>query len=278
MRLVDTHAHLDQKEFAGDRDAVIERAIAAGVEAIVAVGTTAASSAAAVELARKYAIVFAAVGIQPNYCAEAEVGDWERIIALAREPKVVAIGETGLDRYWDYAPFAVQQDYFGRHIRLAAELNLPVVVHLRDCGVDVLEALKSAAARGGEIRGVLHSFTLDKDADPAAADFVDVAAEAVALGMHVSFAGMVTFKKSQALREIAAKVPSDRILVETDSPYLAPEPLRGKRNEPAYVVHTARRLAEVRGVALEAFAEQTTRNAIELFRFGKGAQTAQKPG
>jgi TatD DNase family protein len=266
MRLVDTHAHLDQEEFAADRDAVIERATAAGVEAIVAVGTTAASSAAAVELAQRHDIVWAAVGIQPNYCAQAAPGDWERIVALAGEPKVVAIGETGLDRYWDYTPFAVQEDFFDRHIRLATQRGLPFIVHLRDCGPDVLAALR-ARARGGALRGVLHSFTLDKDADPAAADFIDVAAEAIAMGMHISFAGMVTFKKSHALREIVAKIPADRILVETDSPYLAPEPMRGKRNEPAHVVHTARRLAEVRGVTLEAFAEQTTRNARELFRF-----------
>jgi TatD DNase family protein len=212
--------------------------------------------------------VWAAVGIQPNYCAQAAEGDWERIVALAREPKVVAIGETGLDRYWDYTPFEMQWDYFVRHIGLAVELGLPFVVHLRDCGTDILAALKEAHARSGMLRGVLHSFTLDKDADPSAMGFVDIAAEAIALGMHISFAGMVTFKKSQALREVAARVPDDRILIETDSPYLSPEPLRGKRNEPAHVVHTATRLAEVRGVSLETFAEQTTRNAIELFRFG----------
>ena len=186
----------------------------------MAVGTTAASSAAAVELARRHKSVWAAVGIQPNYCAQAEAGDWDRIVELAGEPKVVAIGETGLDRYWDYTPFALQLDYFDRHIRLAAERGLPFIVHLRDCGPDVLAALRAAHERGGALRGVLHSFTLDKDADPAAADFIDVAAEAVAMGMHISFAGIVTFKKSHALREIAATIPADRILVETDSPYL----------------------------------------------------------
>jgi len=272
MRLVDTHAHLDQEEFDFDRDAVIERARAAGVERIVTVATTAETSAAAVELSRQHESVWAAVGIQPNYCAQAEPGDWDRVVSLAHEANVVAIGETGLDRYWDYTPFDVQQDYFERHIRLATDLDLPFIVHLRDCGPDILAMLQAAHRRSGPLRGVLHSFTLDKDADPAAADFIDVAAQAMALGLHVSFAGMVTFKKSTALREVAARIPADRILVETDSPYLAPEPLRGKRNEPAHVAHTARRLAEVRGVSPQQFAEQTTRNAIELFRFDKNAR------
>jgi TatD DNase family protein len=267
MRLVDTHAHLDQEEFDFDRDCVIERARVAGVERIVTVGTTAHSSAAAVELARNYDCVSAAVGIQPNYCAQAEPGDWDEVVALAREEKVVAIGETGLDRYWDYTPFDVQRDYFDRHIRLATDLDLAFIVHLRDCGPDILAMLREAHDRSGRLRGVLHSFTLDKDADPAAPDFVDVAAEAVSMGLYISFAGMVTFKKSTALREIAARIPTDRILVETDSPYLAPEPMRGKRNEPAHVAHTARRLAEIRGVSPEEFAEQTTQNAIRLFRF-----------
>ena len=255
MPLIDTHAHLDQEEFDADRDAVIERAHAAGVEAIVAIGVTAASSAAVVDLAAQHSGVYAAVGIQPNYTAEAQPDDWQQIVALVGRPKVVAIGETGLDRHWDYSPFDVQQDYFDRHLRLAQERDLPFVVHTRESDADVLAMLREARQRG-PLRGIMHSFT----------GTAETAAECVALGLHISFAGMVTFKKSDALRTVAATVPADRILVETDSPYLSPHPLRGKRNEPANVVYTAACLAAVRGQPPEEFAALVTANARALFR------------
>jgi TatD DNase family protein len=168
----------------------------------------------------------------------------------------VAIGETGLDRYWDFTPFNVQQDYFDRHIRLSQERGFPFIVHMRDCDEDILVMLRDARQRG-PLNGVLHSFTGSR----AMAD------ESLAMGLYISFAGMVTFKKSAELRSIAAAVPADRILVETDSPYLTPEPVRKiKRNEPAHVRHTAACLAELRGVSLETFAEQTTANAKRLFQ------------
>jgi TatD DNase family protein len=252
--LVDTHAHLDDDAFAADRQATIDRAIAAGVAAMIAIGCDAASSGAAVELAHAHPAVFAAVGIQPNSCAEVASDEWDRVVALCEQPRVVAIGETGLDRYWDRAPFPLQQDYFDRHIRLAQLRNLPFVVHTRESDADVLAMLRDARQRG-PLRGVMHSFT----------GSAETAAECVALGMHISFAGMVTFKKSDALRAVAATVPADRILVETDSPYLAPQPLRGKRNEPANVIHTARLLAETRGISFAEFAAQTTENARVLF-------------
>ncbi|REK08993.1 MAG: TatD family deoxyribonuclease [Planctomycetota bacterium] len=258
MPLVDTHAHLDQEEFADDREAVIERAREAGVEAIVTVGTTALSSEQSVDLAGGHPGVFAAVGIQPNYTAQAVPGDWERVVTLVTRPRVVAIGETGLDRHWDYSPFDIQQDYFDRHLRLAQERGLPFIVHTRDSDAEVVEMLREAHRRG-PLRGVMHSF----------AGTAETAGECLELGLHISFAGMVTFKKSDALREVAVIVPDDRILVETDSPYLSPHPLRGKRNEPANVLHTATCLAEVRGVELEAFAEQTTINARALFRYAE---------
>jgi TatD DNase family protein len=254
MPLIDTHAHLDQEEFAQDRESVIARAHAAGVETIIAVGITADSSEAAVKLAAQYPGVRPAVGIQPNYCGQAAPGDWDRIVRLAGAPGVAAIGETGLDRYWDYSPFDVQQDYFDRHLRLAQDRGLPFIVHTRESDADVLTMLRQAAARG-PLRGVMHSFT----------GTADTAAECLALGLYISFAGMVTYKKSQALREVAAGIPADRILVETDSPYLSPHPLRGKRNEPSHLVHTAACLAEVRGVTAEEFAEQTASNARRLF-------------
>jgi TatD DNase family protein len=252
--LIDTHAHLDQEEFNDDRAEMIARAAAAGIETIVAVGVTAVSSGATVKLAAEYPSVFAAVGIQPNYCGQAVPGDWERIEALVKSPKVVAIGETGLDRYWDYTPFDVQQDYFDRHLRLAERTGLPFIIHTRESDEDVLAMLREARKRG-TLRGVMHSFTGN----------AATSAECIDLGLYISFAGMVTFKKSDELREIARTVPADRILIETDSPYLSPHPLRGKRNEPANLVHTARQLADVRGCSFEEFAAQTTSNSKELF-------------
>ena len=256
MQLFDTHAHLDQTEFEVDRDDVIARARAAGVENMIAIGISADTSAASIEVAAKYDGVYAAVGMQPNYLVEAKTGDWERVVAMLDQPKVVAIGETGLDRHWDFTPFEMQQDYFDRHLRLCQERDLPFIVHIRDCDEDVLVMLREAHARG-PLRGVMHSFT----GSPA------MAQECLEMGLFISFAGMVTYKKSAELRAIAAAVPDDRILVETDSPYLTPEPVRKiKRNEPAHVAHTAACLAEIRGITKEAFAVQTTANARRLFR------------
>lgn len=254
MQLIDTHAHLDQEEFAPDRAEVIARARAAGVETIIAVGITADSSDATVRLAGEYPAIRAAVGIQPNYCSQAAPGDWDRVLRLVDAPRVVAIGETGLDRYWDYSPFEVQQDYFDRHLRLSQERSLPFIVHTRESDADVLLMLREAAARG-PLRGVMHSFT----------GSAETAAECLGLGLYISFAGMVTYKKSQQLRDVAAGIPADRILIETDSPYLSPHPLRGKRNEPGHLLHTAACLAQVRGVTMEEFAAQTTANARRLF-------------
>jgi TatD DNase family protein len=213
-----------------------------------------------VELTAEYDGVFAAVGMQPNYIAESNPGDWDRVVELVSAPGVVAIGETGLDRYWDFTPFDMQQDYFDRHIRLSQDRGLPFIVHMRDCDDDILVMLREAHARG-PLSGVMHSFTGSR----AMAD------ECLAMGLYISFAGMVTYKKSEELRAIAAAVPDDRILVETDSPYLSPEPVRKvKRNEPAHVAHTAARLAEVRGTTLEQFAAQTTANAKRLFKSVSG--------
>lgn len=254
MNLIDTHAHLDAAEFQSDREAVIERAQAAGVSAIVCVGAGAESSAEAIRLAQRDERIFATVGIHPNYAAEAQPGDWDRVVALAREPRVVALGETGLDRYRDHAPFDVQQDYFDRHLRLSQQTGLPFIVHARESLPDILAMLREARSRG-PLAGVMHSYTGD----------VATAGECLELGLYISFAGMLTFKKSEDLRLVAAAIPADRLLVETDSPYLSPEPLRGKRNEPANVVHTARRLAQARGVGLGELAEQTRANAARLF-------------
>jgi TatD DNase family protein len=253
---VDTHTHLDDEQFDESREEVMRRARDAGVTAVVAVGTTAPSSRACVELASRLDGVYAAVGIQPNYCQEAEPGDWEAIVDLTSRDRVVAVGETGLDRHWDFTPFDVQQDYFDRHLRLAQDRDLPFVVHMRECQEDILAMLREAARRG-PLRGVMHSFTGD----------AEMAAECVALGLHLSFAGMLTYKKSTELRKVAAAVPPDRLLIETDCPYLSPHPKRGQRpNEPALIVHTAACLAEVRGMDVRELANLTTSNACALFR------------
>jgi TatD DNase family protein len=256
MGLIDTHAHLDSDEFDADRAEIFSRAMVAGVERMIAVAVTAESSAAVVRLAAENDSVYAAVGIHPNYTAEAQPADWDRVVALLGQPRVVALGETGLDQFRDHAPFALQQEYFHGHIRLSHETGLPFIVHMRNCEAEMLHFLREHHRYYGGLSGVMHSFTGD----------ASMAEECVALGLYISFAGMVTYKKSDALRSVAAAIPADRILVETDSPYLAPEPFRGKRNEPANVVHTAACLAAARGESVEDFAAQTTANARRLFR------------
>ena len=253
--LFDTHTHIDQSEFDSIRSEVLERAQTAGVTQIVAVGCTAEASQKCIELARQYEGVYAAVGIQPNYIAEAQAEDWSIIERLAGEPEVVAIGETGLDRHWDFTPFDQQQDYFDRHLRLAEKFGLPFIVHMRDCDEDIMQMLRAARDRG-LLQGIMHSFTGD----------AVMAAECVELGMHISFAGMLTFKNAQNLRDCAETIPTDRLLLETDCPYLSPVPVRGKKpNEPGYLQHTAKCMAELRGVTLAELAAQTTANAQLLF-------------
>jgi TatD DNase family protein len=256
--LFDTHAHLDQPEFDADRDEVLQRAAAAGVGEVLCVGTTAESSAAAVGLADTHPGVYAAVGVQPNYTSQVAAGDWDRVLSLVDRPKVVALGETGLDRYWDYAPLPVQQDYFDRHLQLAQQRGLPVLIHCREAEAEVLVMLRQATQRG-PVKGLLHAFS----------GTADLAAECLALGLYISLAGNVSYtnKKFGALRAVAATIPADRLLLETDSPYLTPHPLRGreKRNEPAWIVHTAESLAALRGVTVQELARQTTANARRLF-------------
>jgi len=253
--LFDTHAHLTDEQLAPGMAGVVERAAAAGVTRILAVGTTAASSQDCLAAAERFPGVWASAGIHPNHAAGAAEGDWEAVARLIENPKVVALGETGLDLYWKDTPLGVQQDYFDRHIRLAQATGLPLIIHLRETAAEIAAMLREARSRG-ELRGVMHSFTGTAE---QAAEFLD-------LGLLISFAGMVTFKKSGDLRAVAASVPAERLLVETDSPYLSPEPLRGKRpNEPARVVHTAECLAGERGLRIEEFASLTTANARKLF-------------
>lgn len=257
MLLVDTHAHLDEESFEVDRGEVLERARQQGVRRIVTLGTTLATSRRAVALTRQYSMLYAAVGVHPNYVTEVAPGEWDEIVALARQPKVVAIGETGLDQYWKSTPLELQQDFFRRQIALSFETGLPFVVHCREAQELVLHELRTAAAASsdGRLKGIMHSY----------AGNLDGAREALALGLYVSIAGMVTYKKSQELRELVPHIPADRLLVETDSPYLPPQPMRGKRNEPGHVKLTLECLAQLRGVPAEELARQTTENACRLF-------------
>ena len=255
LRLFDTHAHLNTDSFNGDVGENVDRAKAAGVEAICVIGIDVASSRRACELAAEYpGYLYAVVGIQPNSAKEASEGDFAIIEDLAGMPGVRAIGETGLDCYWDDTPIDMQHDYFDRHLELCRQTGLPVVIHMRESGKLIVDQLRRQSTVPP---GIMHSFT----------GSAELAKQCLDLGLMISFAGMVTFKKSDDLRAVAKMVPADRLLVETDSPYLSPEPFRGKRpNEPARVEHTLRCLADVRGLAPEKLAEITTENARRLFQ------------
>jgi TatD DNase family protein len=251
--LVDTHAHLMDPAFAGEVDTVLERAAAAGVTTIVCVGYDLDSSRAAVELAATYPCIFATVGVHPNYLAAAP-SDWLcHVRELARAPRVVAIGETGLDYYRTYTLPDVQRQGLLAHRELADELSLPTVIHCREAEADLLATLGATPSSG---RGsVLHCFS----------GAMTTMEAAIAAGCYISLAGTVTFKSAAPLRVVAAAVPAERLLVETDCPYLSPMPHRGQRNEPAHVRLTAACVAEARSESLERVAQQTTANAARLF-------------
>lgn len=253
--IIDTHAHLTDQALAHDAEQYVDQAQRAGVTAILSVGTTLETSRQAIALAERFPAIRAAVGWHPNNCCQAGEGDWDAIARLCQHPRVAALGETGLDRHWDDCPWEVQVDFFRRHWTLSRATGLPVVIHTRDCAEEMADILVDESAVG-PLRGVMHSFTGPQS----------VADRCLELGLYISFAGMATFKNGAEIREIAKSIPNDRILVETDSPYLTPHPFRGKRpNHPALVVHTLRCLAEVRNVAVEQLAEQTTANAQRLF-------------
>jgi TatD DNase family protein len=256
MNVIDTHAHLDDDKFQADLPEVLARAAAASVCRVITIATTAPTSVLSVGLAEKYGALSATVGIQPNHVAEAAADAWDQVVRLAGHPRVVALGETGLDRHWDFTPFAQQEDYFARHLELARQHELPVVIHCRKAEADVVRMLRQDFERHGPVRGVMHSFTGD----------APTATACLEMGLYISFAGMITYKNAQDLRDVAKAVPFDRLLVETDSPYLAPVPVRGQRNEPAFVVHTLTCLASVRGMPAEDLARQTWTNARSLFQ------------
>jgi len=249
---IDTHAHLQVSHFDADRNEVIQRAFDAGVEKIIVVSTDVASGRQSLQLAEKYSGIYAAVGIHPTDCGESTEKDFFVIGELARHPKVVAIGEIGLDFYWKNVPPEIQQRAFIRQLHLAKEMGKPVIIHNREAGAAILQTLHDAGIT--KLFGVFHCFS----------ENIDYAQRVLALGCHVSFTGNLTYKKS-TLPEVAAQIPLERILLETDSPFMTPTPHRGKRNEPAYMIHVAEKLAEIRKIPASEIARQTTANAVALF-------------
>jgi TatD DNase family protein len=252
--LIDSHCHLDFPDLSTERDAVLTRARAAGVGLMVTISTRVRRFGELLEIVEAHDTVFCSVGTHPQHADEEKDVTLDEIISLARHPKVVAIGEAGLDYHYDNSPRDLQERGFRTHIAAARELSLPLVIHAREADHDVAHILEEETTKGA-FPFVLHCFTGGPE----------LARRGLALGGYVSFSGVVTFKNSGALRHIASDVPLDRLLVETDAPYLAPEPLRGRTNEPANVVHTAAKLAEVRGLGAEEIARATTENFFRLF-------------
>ncbi|MGD9843875.1 MAG: TatD family hydrolase [Variibacter sp.] len=252
--LVDSHCHLDFPDFAAELPAVVARAGAAGVGLLVTISTRVRQQSELLAIVDKFTNVFSSIGTHPHHADEELDVTVEDLVASAGHPKVVAIGEAGLDYHYDSSPRDAQARGFRNHIAAARETGLPLVIHSREADDDMAAILEEETTRGA-FPFVLHCFT----------GSADLARRGVALGGYVSFSGILTFKNSQALRDIAASLPAERILVETDAPYLAPVPYRGKRNEPSYVVETATALAAARGVSPEQIAAQTTANFFRLF-------------
>jgi TatD DNase family protein len=253
--LVDSHCHLDFPDFAAERDAVVERARAAGVGTLVTICTKISEFPAVVAIAERYPAVYCSVGIHPHEAAHQPSTAAADLVELARHPKVVGIGETGLDFHYDHSPRERQREVFRAHIAAARESGLPLIVHSRNADVETAELLREGVA-DGPLTGLIHCFSSTRHLS-------DIAVE---LGFYISLSGILTFKKATDLQAIARELPADRILVETDAPYLAPAPHRGHRNEPAYVADTAAFLASLRGVTPETIARQTTENFYRLFR------------
>lgn len=257
MQFIDSHCHIDGEAFGEDRDEVVQRAIDAGVTAMLCVGTGDPHNgeiAKAVAVAEKYDNVYASVGVHPHDAKLYDDAAEANLVELAKSEKVIAWGEIGLDYYYDHSPREVQRDVFGRQIKTARSLGLPIIIHSRDADDETVEILTDECSWEG-FRGIMHCF----------GGTAKMAEALMPLGFYISFAGNVTFKKAENLREAARVVPLNRLLIETDCPFLTPVPHRGKRNEPAMVVHTAEFLAEFYEVPVETIANQTTKNFLDLF-------------
>jgi len=258
--LVDTHCHLDFERFDRDRDEVVARAVDSGVTRIIVPAVNLENCPAVLELAERYPSVYAAVGVHPNSSANWQEGWVEAIHDFAQHEKVVAIGEIGLDYYRDLSPRETQHRSLTAQLNLAADLGLPVIIHNRNSSTDVIRLLSKSALNGVDQPGVLHSFSARWETALAALD----------MGFYIGFTGPVTFKKADDLRGIVARIPLDRIIIETDAPFLAPQQHRGKRNEPAFVNYVAERIAAMHDLDITTFAQRSTANAALLF----GAQLA----
>jgi TatD DNase family protein len=253
--VIDSHCHLDSAEFDDDREAVIERALAAGVDHMLAIGTGNGPPdlEAGLRLAAKHPAFYATVGIHPHDAAKATADDFERLRDLLAQPKAVAVGEIGLDYHYDFSPREVQKSAFLEQMAIAADAKKPIVIHTREAWDDTLDLIEKHWTPHG-IGGIMHCFSGGPEEARRALD----------LGFYLSFGGIVTFPKALTVQDAAKSTPRDRILIETDAPYLAPVPKRGKRNEPALIVHTARKLAELRGESYEALCDATTENFRRL--------------
>ncbi|MGE5843214.1 MAG: TatD family hydrolase [Deltaproteobacteria bacterium] len=250
--LIDSHAHLDMDDFDADRDDVIERAVNGGVTRVVTIGVDLASSIKAIEIAKKYHFIYATVGYHPHNADGVDAGDLEKLRALVSDPKVVAWGEIGLDFFRRHSPPEKQVKAFERQLDIASEQSLPVIIHDRDAHADLVRILKS---RKRQYRGVIHCFSGN----------YSLAMTLIEMGFSISFPGTVTYKNAAAAQEVAGRIPLERLLVETDCPYLTPEPLRGRRNEPLYVRHTAEKIAQLRQMDFKELAHATSANAVRLF-------------
>ncbi|HSR36144.1 MAG TPA: TatD family hydrolase [Desulfurivibrionaceae bacterium] len=257
--LIDTHCHLDFPDYAADLPEVLARAQAAGVTRTITVGIDLPTSRAAIELAGRHPALYATVGVHPHHVKELTEADYATLRELARHPRVVGYGEIGLDYVKDYSPVALQREHFARQVALGSEVGLPLIIHDREAHADTLAILREALPLAAG--GVMHCFSGD-------AAFAE---EVLALGFYISIPGVVTFPKAEAMQEAVRQVPLDRLLVETDGPFLAPVPRRGKRNEPQLLLYTAQKVAELKGVTIEEVAQATTANAEKLFRLQEKA-------
>ena len=258
---IDTHAHIDMEQYDADRPEVVQRARDNGVQYIVNIGCDIESSHRSVELTERYEFIYASVGIHPHDVKSINDATYDQLRGLLAHPKVIALGETGLDFFKNYSPRDLQLTHFRKQVEMAKELGKPLIIHCRDAKEEMMEILSDHFKKGDGLSGIFHCFSGDQD----------MADRALELGFYISFSGSVTFKNADSLREVAKTIPADRLFAETDCPFLAPVPMRGKRNEPAFVNHTAEKLAEIRGVTLDDLERTAKLNFFELFGIGENA-------
>ncbi|MDR7857599.1 TatD family hydrolase [Tissierella sp.] len=251
--IIDSHAHLDDRRFDNDREMIIKNLKGNGVELVINIGADLQTSIASVSLAEKYDNIYAAIGVHPHSAKEMDYSTIEILKSFAKREKVVAIGEIGLDFHYDNSPRDVQRKWFKEQLKLAKEVDLPVVIHTREANQETFDILKEA--QDGSLRGVLHCYS----------GSVEMALEYIKLGFYISLGGPVTFNNAKVAKEVAKAVPLDKLLIETDCPYLTPVPYRGKRNEPIFVKYVAETIAEIRGITIEELGEATNRNTKKLF-------------